>query len=47
MLELMAAGKLTYKPLLTDVVPLGTATDTYERVNNCPDEVMTVAFNWQ
>jgi 2-desacetyl-2-hydroxyethyl bacteriochlorophyllide A dehydrogenase len=45
-LKLMAEARLTYRPLLSDVVPVGSATETYQRVNDHPDEVMTVAFQW-
>ena len=45
-LEHMASGRLTYKPLLSEVMPVQAATDAYERVHCRPGDVMTVALKW-
>jgi threonine dehydrogenase-like Zn-dependent dehydrogenase len=45
-IELMAEGRLAYKPLLSDVMPVARATQAYERVHDRPDEVMTLALEW-
>lgn len=45
-LNLMAGGQLAYEPLLSDVVPVASATEAYERVHDRPDEVMTLALEW-
>jgi len=45
-LDLMAAGKLVYEPLVSDVMPVDEATAAYRRVHDRPDEVMTVALQW-
>lgn len=45
-LELMAEGRLVYQPMLTDVMPVSSATEAYQRVHDRPDEVMTLALKW-
>ena len=45
-LGLMAAGELTYEPLISDVMSVDEATAAYERVHDRPDEVMTLALKW-
>jgi len=45
-LEMMADGRLTYEPLLSDVMPVSSATQAYERVHDHPEEVLTVALQW-
>ena len=45
-LDLMAGGKLTHEPLLSDVMPVARATEAYQKVHDQPDQVMTVALAW-
>ncbi len=45
-LALMAEGRLVYKPLLSDVVPVASAAEAYQRVHDRPDQLMTLALEW-
>lgn len=42
----MANGRLKYEKLLSEVRSVTEATVVYQRVHDCPNELMTVALDW-
>lgn len=46
-LDLMASGEVDASGLLSDIMPADQATEAYERINEHPDEVVTLALDWR